>query len=65
VTRNTGDFVDFGSAQDHALVKLNDSADSDAENANAKRKTFLKWCGIGLGVAIIVPLFLYFAPHVF
>ena len=65
MTRNTGDFVDFGSAQDHALVNLDDGADSDVENAKAKRKTYLKWCGIGLGVAIIVPLFLYFGPHVF
>ena len=56
-------------AQGTALAKLDDSSRRDlfrsyAEKAKANRKK-LMWCGIGVGAAIAVPVFLYFAPHLF
>ena len=70
MTRDAGESIGFELAQSSALVKLDDGVESDlsysdAENARANRKKLLTWCGIGLGAAIIVPLFIYFAPHVF
>ena len=35
---------------------------SNEEKTKVSRKK-LMWCGIGLGAAIVIPLFVYFAPH--
>jgi len=49
----------LGLAHGTALVKLDDG---DVEETKVSRRT-LMWCGIGLGAAIFIPVFIYFAPH--
>ena len=42
-----------------ALVRSDDSAGT---RTKVNRKT-LMWCAIGLGAAIVIPAFIYLAPH--
>jgi hypothetical protein len=41
------------------LVRLHDGART---RMKVDGKT-LMWCAIGLGAAIVIPVFIYFAPH--
>jgi hypothetical protein len=52
-----------------ALTRFDDSPPGDLSRSNRRkagvnRKT-LVWCGLGLSAAVIVPVFVYFAPHLF